>query len=104
MLAFRFLGGEFMPHLEEGNFWIRATFPMSISLEQSEKYVGQIRSILRGCPQQPGAVCDEAHRRHKEVLTVVSQLGRPDDGTDVAGFQNIELFAPLAPSTSGRAA
>jgi cobalt-zinc-cadmium resistance protein CzcA len=97
MLAFRFLGGEFMPHLEEGNFWIRATFPMSISLEQSEKYVGQIRSILRGCPQQPGAVCDEAHRRHKEVLTVVSQLGRPDDGTDVAGFQNIELFAPLAP-------
>jgi cobalt-zinc-cadmium resistance protein CzcA len=97
MFAFRFLGGEFMPHLEEGNFWIRATFPMSISLEQSSKYVGQIRSILRGCPKEPGVPCDEEHRKHREVLTVVSQLGRPDDGTDVAGFQNIELFAPLAP-------
>ena len=97
MFAFRFLGGEFMPHLEEGNFWIRATFPMSISLEQSSKYVGPIRAILRGCPQDPTAPCDEANRKHKEVLTVVSQLGRPDDGTDVAGFQNIELFAPLAP-------
>jgi cobalt-zinc-cadmium resistance protein CzcA len=97
VFAFRFLGGEFMPHLEEGNFWIRATLPMSISLEQSSKYVGQIRRILRGCPKDPGAECDDAHRTHKEVLTVVSQLGRPDDGTDVAGFQNIELFAPLAP-------
>jgi heavy metal efflux system protein len=97
MFSFRYLGGEFMPHLEEGNFWIRATLPMSISLEQSSKYVGRIRSILRGCPEDPSVVCDEANRKHKEVLTVVSQLGRPDDGTDVAGFQNIELFAPLAP-------
>ena len=96
VFAFRFLGGEFMPHLEEGNFWIRATLPMSISLEQSAKYVGQIRAILRGCPEDPKVACDEAHRKHPEVLTVVSQLGRPDDGTDVAGFQNIELFAPLA--------
>jgi len=97
VFSFRFLGGEFMPHLEEGNFWIRATLPMSISLEQSSKYVGQIRRILRGCPKDPNAPCDEAQRTRKEVLTVVSQLGRPDDGTDVAGFQNIELFAPLAP-------
>jgi heavy metal efflux system protein len=97
VFSFRFLGGEFMPHLEEGNFWIRATLPMSISLEQSSKYVGQMRRILRGCPKDPTAACDEAHRTRKEVLTVVSQLGRPDDGTDVAGFQNIELFAPLAP-------
>jgi cobalt-zinc-cadmium resistance protein CzcA len=96
VVAFRFLGGEFMPHLEEGNFWIRATFPMSISLEQSSKYVGRMRAILRGCPED-GSACDEQKRTHKEVLTVVSQLGRPDDGTDVAGFQNIELFAPLAP-------
>jgi cobalt-zinc-cadmium resistance protein CzcA len=94
--AFRFLGGEFMPHLEEGNFWIRATLPMSISLEQSAKYVGRMRAILLGCPESD-AVCDPARRRHPEVLTVVSQLGRPDDGTDVAGFQNIELFAPLRP-------
>jgi cobalt-zinc-cadmium resistance protein CzcA len=109
ILAFRSLGGEFMPHLEEGNFWIRATLPMSISLEQSAKYVGRMRAILRGCAAGPapteGAApgsgvmppCDEAHRKHPEVLTVVSQLGRPDDGTDVAGFQNIELFAPLKP-------
>jgi heavy metal efflux system protein len=97
MVAFQWLGGEFMPHLEEGNFWIRATLPMSISLEQSAKYVGRIRTILRGCSEDPSVPCDEAHRKHPEVLTVVSQLGRPDDGTDVAGFQNIELFAPLKP-------
>ncbi|MEO6954840.1 MAG: efflux RND transporter permease subunit [Polyangia bacterium] len=77
-----FLGGEFMPKLEEGNFWIRATLPMSISLEQSAKYVGRMREILRS---------------HHEVTTVVSQLGRPDDGTDPSGFFNIELFAPLEP-------
>jgi cobalt-zinc-cadmium resistance protein CzcA len=76
------LGGEFMPKLEEGNFWIRATLPMSISLEQSATYVGRMREILR---------------RHDEVTTVVSQLGRPDDGTDPSGFFNIELFAPLKP-------
>jgi cobalt-zinc-cadmium resistance protein CzcA len=74
--AFRFLGGEFMPHLEEGNFWIRATLPMSISLEQSAKYVGRMRAILLGCPESD-AVCDPARRRHPEVVTVVSQLGRP---------------------------
>jgi cobalt-zinc-cadmium resistance protein CzcA len=69
-----------MPKLEEGNFWIRATLPTSIALDQSTKYVGKMREILR---------------RHPEVQTVVSQLGRPDDGTDVAGFNNVELFAPL---------
>jgi cobalt-zinc-cadmium resistance protein CzcA len=95
MASFGYLGGEFMPHLEEGNFWIRATLPMSISLEQSSKYVGRMRAILRGCPEDPGAPCDDKTRKHPEVKTVVSQLGRPDDGTDVAGFQNIELFAPL---------
>ena len=76
------LGGEFMPKLEEGNFWIRATFPMSISLSESAAQVGKMRSILKA---------------HPEVLTVVSQLGRPDDGTDVTGFNNIEMFAPLKP-------
>jgi cobalt-zinc-cadmium resistance protein CzcA len=68
--------------LEEGNFWIRATLPTSISLEQSMKYVGRMRELVRS---------------HPEVVTVVSQLGRPDDGTDVSGFNNIELFAPLRP-------
>ena len=92
---FQALGGEFMPKLEEGNLWIRATLPTSVSLEQSSKYVGRMRAILRGCPAQGD--CTEDTRRHGEVLTVISQLGRPDDGTDVAGFQNIELFAPLRP-------
>jgi cobalt-zinc-cadmium resistance protein CzcA len=96
-LLFPLLGREFMPKLEEGNFWIRATLPTSISLEQSSKYVGKMRSILRGCPVDPNVVCTDENRSHKEVLTVVSQLGRPDDGTDVSGFYNIELFAPLLP-------
>ncbi len=77
---FPFLGGEFMPKLEEGNFWIRATLPMSVNLDQSAKYVERMRGILRQCP---------------EIVTVVSQVGRPDDGTDVSGFGNIEFFAPL---------
>jgi cobalt-zinc-cadmium resistance protein CzcA len=97
IVLFPLLGREFMPKLEEGNFWIRATLPMSISLDQSAKYVGRMRSILRGCPTEPGAPCDEAHRKYPEVETVVSQLGRPDDGTDVSGFYNIEFFAPLKP-------
>jgi heavy metal efflux system protein len=82
VVLFPLLGSEYMPKLEEGNFWIRATLPMSISLEESGQKVGRMRAILRS---------------HPEVVTVVSQLGRPDDGTDVAGFQNIELFAPLKP-------
>jgi cobalt-zinc-cadmium resistance protein CzcA len=82
VLLFSLLGREFMPKLEEGNFWIRATLPMSISLEQSGRYVGRMRAILRA---------------HPEVESVVSQLGRPDDGTDVSGFFNVELFAPLQP-------
>jgi cobalt-zinc-cadmium resistance protein CzcA len=92
---FPVLGREFMPKLEEGNFWIRATLPLSISLDQSAKYVGRMRSIVRGCPADLATPCDEAHRTHPEVTTVISQLGRPDDGTDVSGFYNIELFAPL---------
>lgn len=79
---FPLLGREFMPKLEEGNFWIRATLPMSVALEQSSQYVGPMRKIIG---------------RHSEVVTVVSQLGRPDDGTDVSGFHNIEFFAPLKP-------
>ncbi|GEJ58723.1 efflux RND transporter permease subunit [Anaeromyxobacter diazotrophicus] len=79
---FPLLGSEYMPKLEEGNFWIRASLPMSVSMEQSSRLVGRMRAILK---------------RKPEVVTVVSQLGRPDDGTDLAGFQNIELFAPLRP-------
>jgi len=102
LLASVFLGREFMPKLEEGNFWIRATLPISISLEQSARYVGRIRSIVRGCPTDEGATCTRAEQRRPEILTVISQLGRPDDGTDVSGFYNIELLAPLAPSSEWR--
>jgi cobalt-zinc-cadmium resistance protein CzcA len=94
------LGREFMPKLEEGNFWIRATLPMSISLDQSGKYVGRMRALILGCAAE--GPCDLAHRSHPEISTVVSQLGRPDDGTDVSGFYNIELFAPLRPSKEWR--
>ncbi len=84
LLAGRSLGLEFMPKLEEGNLWIRATLPPSISLEEAEGYVSQMRKIIKGFP---------------EVQTVISQLGRPDDGTDTTGFFNAEFNVPLkAPS------
>jgi heavy metal efflux system protein len=95
---FPLLGREFMPHLEEGNFWIRAALPMSISLDRSARLVGRMRNIVLGCPKDEKLPCDDRHRARPEVTTVVSQLGRPDDGTDTAGFFNIELFAPLKPN------
>jgi cobalt-zinc-cadmium resistance protein CzcA len=81
-LAVRTLGLEFLPKLEEGNLWIRATLPPSISLEESDRYVNQIRNIIR---------------RYPEVETTISQHGRPDDGTDATGFFNAEFFVPLKP-------
>ena len=77
------LGGEFLPVLEEGNLWIRATMPQTISLEAGMPVVDSIRRILKSRP---------------EVITVVSQHGRPDDGSDAAGFYNAEFFAPLRPA------
>src|SRR5215831_6108028 len=77
------LGGEFLPTLEEGNLWIRAAMPPTISLEAGIQVVDHIRQILRGRP---------------EIITVVSQHGRPDDGSDAAGFFNAEFFAPLKPA------
>jgi cobalt-zinc-cadmium resistance protein CzcA len=97
ILLFPLLGRDFMPQLEEGNLWIRATLPMSISLEQSAEYTTQMRRIVRGCPKDQNVECTDANRRWPEVTTVISQLGRPDDGTDVTGFFNIELYAPLKP-------
>ena len=81
-LAVRTLGLEFLPKLEEGNMWIRATMPTSISLENGNTYVNRMRAIIRSYP---------------EVVTVVSQHGRPDDGTDATGFFNAEFFVPLKP-------
>jgi cobalt-zinc-cadmium resistance protein CzcA len=79
------LGSEFLPHLEEGNLWIRATMPPAISLEESSSYVSRIRAVIGSFP---------------EVETVVSQHGRPDDGTDATGFFDAEYFAPLKPFDS----
>jgi cobalt-zinc-cadmium resistance protein CzcA len=81
-VLFPFLGRDFMPKLEEGNFWIRSTFPVSISLPQSFEYSNRMRKILASYP---------------EVLSVVSEIGRPDDGTDVTGLSNVEFFCPLKP-------
>ena len=80
----RFLGLEFLPKLEEGNLWIRATLPPTISLQEGNAYVNEMRKIIRSRP---------------EVESVVSQHGRPDDGTDAAGLFNAEFFAPLKPAS-----
>ena len=82
IFAVRSLGLEFLPKLEEGNLWVRATFPQSISLEDSDAYVNRMRVLIAKYP---------------EVQTVVSQHGRPDDGTDATGFFNAEFFVPLRP-------
>src|SRR5262249_30160270 len=84
-LLIRRLGGKFLPHLEEGNLWIRATGPPTISLEAAMPTVTRIRQIVKSRP---------------EVITVVSQHGRPDDGSDVGGFNNMEFFAPLKPAAA----
>ena len=76
------LGTEFLPKLDEGNLWIRATMPPTISLDAGRPKVSRIRAVLKEFP---------------EVITVVSQHGRPDDGTDPTGFFNAEFFVPLKP-------
>ena len=68
------IGGEFMPKLEEGNLWVRATLPQDASYETGAKMAHEFREILLGFP---------------EVTQVVSQMGRPDDGTDVTTFNNV---------------
>jgi cobalt-zinc-cadmium resistance protein CzcA len=85
LIAARSLGLEFLPKLEEGNFWVRATFPPTISLEEGQGYANRMRQIIKSFP---------------EVVTVVSQLGRPDDATDTTGFFNLEMFVPLKPLDS----
>ncbi|CAA9231847.1 MAG: Cobalt-zinc-cadmium resistance protein CzcA; Cation efflux system protein CusA [uncultured Craurococcus sp.] len=76
------LGAEFLPTLEEGNLWVRASMPGTISLEEGNDTVNRIRRELMEFP---------------EVITATSQQGRPDDGTDSAGFFNAEFFLPLKP-------
>ena len=82
LLLLPFIGGEFMPHLDEGALWVRATMPYTISFDESAKMTPRIRDILRSFP---------------EVTTVASELGRPDDGTDSTGFFNVEFYVALKP-------
>jgi cobalt-zinc-cadmium resistance protein CzcA len=75
-----FLGSEFLPALEEGNYWIRASMPQTMSLDAGTVATRKMREILLS---------------HPEIITVVSQHGRPDNGSDASPFSNVELFAPL---------
>ena len=82
-----FMGGEFMPKLEEGNLWVRATLPNTISFSYANRLADQMRMVFRKYP---------------EVTTVVSQLGRPDDGTDATSYFNCEFFVNLKPREEWR--
>jgi cobalt-zinc-cadmium resistance protein CzcA len=75
-------GSEFLPALEEGNYWIRASLPPSMTLDAGTEATRKMREILL---------------QHPEVLTVTSQHGRPDNGSDPSPFSNVELFVPLKP-------
>ena len=92
LLAFTFvearkLGGEFMPELEEGNLWIRALMPRTVSLEEAARMAPRLREVIAEIP---------------EVKGVMSHVGRPDDGTDVTSFFNIEFNVPLKPMAEWR--
>jgi len=76
------IGAEFMPKLDEGALWVRATMPYTISFDESAKIAPKVRDILHSFP---------------EVTTVASELGRPDDGTDPTGFFNVEFYVDLKP-------
>ncbi|MBA5875019.1 MAG: CusA/CzcA family heavy metal efflux RND transporter [Nitrospira sp. CR1.2] len=88
MAAVPFIGGEFMPALEEGNIWMRTTLPVDISFEQAARLVTDIRGVFRQFP---------------EVISAASQLGRPDDGTDPTSFFNAEFLVTLKPFKEWRA-
>src|SRR5262249_51542737 len=77
-----FLGNEFMPELEEGNLWIRCTAPLNQTLERNVEIAKHARAIMASYP---------------EVEAIVSQSGRPDDGTDTEGYEGTEYFVPLRP-------
>ena len=82
LFLFRFLGSEFLPELDEGAIYIRATCPLSVSLEESRDLANKMRRTIRAFP---------------EVKQVMSQTGRPNDGTDATGFYNIEFHVDVYP-------
>ena len=85
LFSFKFLGSEFLPELDEGSIWLRVQLPYSISLDKSVEVAKQVRTMMIAFP---------------EVKNIVSQTGRPDDGTDVAGFYNNEFDVILYPEDS----
>jgi cobalt-zinc-cadmium resistance protein CzcA len=82
LVSILFIGAEFMPQLDEGALWVRATMPYTISFDESSRIVPEVRDILRSFPQ---------------VTVVGSEHGRPDDGTDATGFFNAEFYVGLKP-------
>jgi len=82
LLLIPFIGGEFMPHLDEGALWVRATMPYTVSFDEASKFSPQVRNMLMKYPM---------------VTDVGSELGRPDDGTDPTGFFNDEFYVGLKP-------
>ena len=86
-ILFTFVGGEFMPPLEEGNLWIRATLPQDVSFDAAARIADQLRTSIAKSP---------------EVTQAVSQMGRPDDGTDVVTFNDVEVSVALKPPDQWR--
>jgi heavy metal efflux system protein len=82
LLLIPLIGGEFLPHLDEGALWVRATMPYTIGFDEAAKFAPQVRNVLVKYPQ---------------VTVVGSELGRPDDGTDPTGFFNCEFYVGLKP-------
>lgn len=81
-LSFKFVGTEFLPQLNEGSIYVRATGPLSTSLDQSVKVANEMRKVFLQFP---------------EVRQVMSQTGRPNDGTDATGFYNVECHIDIYP-------
>ncbi|ACU61188.1 efflux RND transporter permease subunit [Chitinophaga pinensis] len=84
LFSFKFLGSEFLPELDEGAIYIRATCPLSVSLDESKTLANKMRRIILAFP---------------EVKQVMSQTGRPNDGTDATGFYNIEFHVDIYPKS-----
>ncbi len=82
LLLIPMIGGEFLPHLDEGAVWVRATMPYTISFEEAAKFAPQVRNLLIQYPM---------------VTVTGSELGRPDDGTNPTGFFNCEFYVGLKP-------
>ena len=84
LFSFKFLGTEFLPELDEGAIYIRATCPLSVSLDESRELANKMRKLILTFP---------------EVKQVMSQTGRPNDGTDATGFYNIEFHVDIYPKS-----